>query len=67
MERAGRHFSSTDEWAERPIHAYGIKPWNGFEEFVRQRVLSKEGKRGEWREDIVGRVAARTRRALPFA
>ena len=41
------------EWADKPIHAYGIKPWNGFEEFVRQRVLSKEGKRGEWREDIV--------------
>ena len=41
------------EWADKPIHAYGIKPWNGFEEFVRQRVLSKDGKRGEWREDIV--------------
>ena len=41
------------EWANRPIHAYGIKPWNGFEEFVRQRVLSNEGRRGEWREDIV--------------
>jgi phosphate transport system substrate-binding protein len=41
------------EWADKPIHAYGIKPWNGFEEFVRQRVLSKEGKRGEWREDII--------------
>ncbi len=41
------------EWANRPIHAYGIKPWNGFEEFVRQRVLSSEGRRGEWREDIV--------------
>jgi phosphate transport system substrate-binding protein len=41
------------EWADKPIHAYGIKPWNGFEEFVRQRVLSKDGMRGEWREDIV--------------
>jgi len=41
------------EWADKPIHAYGIKPWNGFEEFVRQRVLSKDGNRGEWREDIV--------------
>ncbi len=40
------------EWADKPIHAHGIKPWNGFEEFVRQRVLSKEGKRGEWRDDI---------------
>jgi len=41
------------EWANKPIHVYGIKPWNGFEEFVRQRILSKEGRRGEWREDIV--------------
>jgi len=41
------------EWADKPIHAYGIKPWNGFEEFVRQRVLSKDGKRGEWRDDMV--------------
>ena len=40
------------EWADKPIHVYGIKPWNGFEEFVRQRVLSRGGKRGEWREDI---------------
>jgi len=42
----------TGEWADKPIHLYGIKPWNGFEEFVRQRVLSANGKRGEWREDI---------------
>jgi len=42
----------TGEWADKPIKTYGIKPWNGFEEFVRQRVLSKDGKRGEWREDV---------------
>jgi phosphate transport system substrate-binding protein len=57
----------TGEWADKPIHLYGIKPWNGFEEFIRQRVLSVDGKRGEWREDInfdkvvfpvAGRVAA---------
>ncbi len=42
----------TGEWADKPIKAYGIKPWNGFEEFVRQRVLSVPGKRGEWRDDI---------------
>ena len=42
----------TGEWADKPIHLYGIKPWNGFEEFVRQRVLSADGKRGEWRDDI---------------
>jgi phosphate transport system substrate-binding protein len=40
------------EWAEKPIKLYGIKPWNGFEEFVRQRILSKGAMRGEWREDI---------------
>ena len=38
----------TGEWADKPIHLYGIQPWNGFEEFVRQRVLSVPGHRGEW-------------------
>ena len=42
----------TGEWADKPVHLYGIKPWNGFEEFIRQRVLSVNGKRGEWRSDI---------------
>src|SRR5258708_19019139 len=42
----------TGGWADKPIKLYGIKPWNGFEEFVRQRVLSTKDKRGEWREDI---------------
>ena len=42
----------TGAWAKRPVHLYGIRPWNGFEEFVRQRVLSVPGKRGEWRADI---------------
>ena len=40
------------DWASKPVHLYGIKPWNGFEEFVRQRVLSTPGNRGEWRDDI---------------
>jgi phosphate transport system substrate-binding protein len=40
------------DWADKPIHVYGIKPWNGFEEFIRQRVLSDAGKRGEWRDGI---------------
>jgi len=40
------------EWADKPIHIYAIKPWNGFEEFIRQRVLSYNGKRGEWRNDL---------------
>ena len=38
----------TGEWASKPVHLYGIQPWNGFEEFVRQRVLSTPGHRGEW-------------------
>ena len=42
----------TGEWADKPINAWGIKPWNGFEEFVRQKVLSVGAKRGEWREDV---------------
>lgn len=40
------------EWADKPVHVYGIKPWNGFEEFIRQKVLDAGGKRGEWRDDI---------------
>ncbi|MFG2517806.1 PstS family phosphate ABC transporter substrate-binding protein [Streptomyces sp. NPDC048527] len=40
---------ATGEWADKPIHIVGIQPWNGFEEFVRQRVLNSDGKRGEWR------------------
>ena len=42
----------TGEWADKPVKLYGIKPWNGFEEFVRQRVLSVGGKRGEWRDNV---------------
>ena len=42
----------TGEWADKPVKLYGIKPWNGFEEFVRQRVLGVGDQRGEWREDI---------------
>lgn len=33
--------------AKMDIKIYGIQPWNGFEEFVRQRVLSYKGVRGE--------------------
>ena len=40
------------EWAGKTVNLYGIKPWNGFEEFIRQRILSKDGRRGEWREGI---------------
>jgi phosphate transport system substrate-binding protein len=42
----------TGDWADKPVKLYGIKPWNGFEEFVRQRILSIGDKRGEWRDDI---------------
>ncbi len=42
----------TGEWAEKPIHIYGIKSWDGIEDLIRQRVLSYDGKRGEWRDDI---------------
>src|ERR1035437_8652118 len=42
----------TGEWADKPIHVWAVKPWNGFEEFVRQRVLSTVARRGEWRSDL---------------
>ena len=42
----------TGEWADKPVHAWGVKPWNGFEEFIRQRALSVGEKRGEWRTDL---------------
>ena len=42
----------TGEWADKPVNLYGIKPWNGFEEYIRQRILSVGEQRGEWRDDI---------------
>ncbi len=42
----------TGEWANQPIHVWAVKPWNGFEEFVRERVLSVDDRRGEWRDDL---------------
>ncbi len=42
----------TGEWADKPINVWAVKPWNGFEEFVRERVLSTDGHRGEWRDDL---------------
>ena len=42
----------TGEWADKKINVHGIKPWNGFEEFIRQKILDRDGKRGEWRDDI---------------
>jgi phosphate transport system substrate-binding protein len=43
---------ATGAWADRPVHVYAIEPWNGFEEFVRQRVLDAGGRRGHWRRGI---------------
>jgi phosphate transport system substrate-binding protein len=40
------------KWADQPIHAHGIRPWNGFEEFMRQRVLNLGDKRGEWAPEV---------------
>ncbi|MFJ3693131.1 PstS family phosphate ABC transporter substrate-binding protein [Streptomyces sp. NPDC090052] len=42
----------TGDWADKPIHIVGLQPWNGFEEFARQRVLDHNGKRGEWRPGV---------------
>lgn len=42
----------TGAFVDKPIHLYGIKPWNGFEEFMRQKVLSTPGHRGEWTDTI---------------
>ena len=42
----------TGAWAKRPVTVYGIQPWNVFEEFVRQRLLSTPDHRGEWRADV---------------
>jgi len=43
------------EWTNKKIEVYAVKPWNGFEEFVRERVLCTGDvtyKRGEWRKDL---------------
>ena len=45
----------TGEWAGQPVHVWAVKPWNGFEEFTRERVLCPDGafvRRGEWRPDL---------------
>ena len=63
------------EWAAQPIHVQGVKPWNGFEEFVRQRVLGVGAKRGEWRDDItfsdtvfpISPAVAKDRHAIGYA
>ena len=39
-------------WSDRPVKRFGVKPWNGFEEFFRQRVLNHGEARGEWRGDV---------------
>jgi phosphate transport system substrate-binding protein len=42
----------TGDWMDKPIHIYGIKPWDGGEDLIRQKILSFGGRRGEWRDDI---------------
>ena len=38
----------TGEWADRPIHTYGLKPPNGIEQFVKWKVLEN----GDWKPGI---------------
>ena len=38
----------TGEWADRPVHLYGLRPPNGIEQFVKWKVLQN----GEWRDGI---------------
>jgi phosphate transport system substrate-binding protein len=38
----------TGEWADRPIHTYGLKPPNGIEQFVKAQVLLG----GDWKPGI---------------
>lgn len=38
----------TGEWANRPIHTYGLKPPNGIEQFFKMKVLLG----GEWKDGI---------------
>lgn len=38
----------TGEWADRPIHLYGLRPPNGIEQFVKAQVLLG----GDWRDGI---------------
>ena len=40
------------DWADKSVNLYGIKPWNGFETFVRMRILDVGDQQGEWRDDI---------------
>ena len=45
-------------WATQPIHVVGSGAWAGEESAraitIRDRVLSAAGRRGEWRDDLVG-------------
>lgn len=38
----------TGDWANRPVHLYGLKPPNGIEQFFKWKVLDN----GEWRDGI---------------
>lgn len=47
----------TGPLANESIKIYGLQPWNGFEEFVRQRILSAGGVRGECMKSHLSRTA----------
>lgn len=71
------------EWSDKAVTLWGVEPWNGFEEFVRQRVLSTgkgalgapPPRRGEWREGInfaktvfpISPAVAKDRHAIGYA
>ena len=60
----------TGEWADKPIHVWGVKPWNGFEEFIRQRALSvgrqarRMAPRHQFHRDGLPALSRRRRRPL---
>jgi phosphate transport system substrate-binding protein len=45
-------FGLGGDWRGKVVSAWAPKAWNGYEEFVRQRVLSLGPLRGEWRDDL---------------
>src|SRR5437588_8397756 len=38
------------DWADKPIHLWGVKPENGFEHFLQERILMN----GAWKDGIEG-------------
>ena len=48
-----RQLGVEGELGHQKIKLYGIQPWNGFEEFVRERVLSVGNLRGECKQNLL--------------